>query len=297
MKVVLATLCLNEAEFLPMLYEQHKDWPGMVGWMFSHAACRTYQKANPSMVTPEGLSVDDTAEILRDLARRDPRIYPITAGWAEHEDQAQEKITARNHYLEQIDVLDLNPDLVVVIDGDEAYTHAHQARINELAASRPTVTAWRYPQRHIWRPPGSPWGLFDREAIGAYFNVAHCRVWRYSEGMRYVRDHNTPTYADGTHATRTTYRGRPDGPQCVHLGFARSLATREATNRFYVERGEGREPAGQFNRQMYVDCRRAFCDTDAPLPPGMQIVPYEGPVPEVFHEQRTQPGDPPQVEG
>src|SRR4051794_7463634 len=38
MSVLLATLCINEMEWLPRLYEQHKDWPGMAGWVFVEAA-------------------------------------------------------------------------------------------------------------------------------------------------------------------------------------------------------------------------------------------------------------------
>ena len=38
--IALATLALNEMEWLPLLWEQHRAWPGMVRWVFVEAADR-----------------------------------------------------------------------------------------------------------------------------------------------------------------------------------------------------------------------------------------------------------------
>ena len=34
MRIMLATMCLNEMQWLPFLFKQHKDWPGLVSWTF-----------------------------------------------------------------------------------------------------------------------------------------------------------------------------------------------------------------------------------------------------------------------
>ena len=52
MRIVLATLLLNEMEWLPKLYEQHKDWPGLCGWVFVEAADRVYANVNPEVDHP-----------------------------------------------------------------------------------------------------------------------------------------------------------------------------------------------------------------------------------------------------
>ena len=72
--VALCTLCLNEMEWLARLYEQHRNWPGLLKWVFVEAADVVYAKTNPDMVTSFGLSVDGTSDYLRNLSREDSRI-------------------------------------------------------------------------------------------------------------------------------------------------------------------------------------------------------------------------------
>ena len=74
-------------------------------------------------------------------------------------------------------------------------------------------------------------------------------------------------------------------PECIHLGYASSQENRRAKADYYKARGEGSE-GGRIGRKrsMYVSCRDAHLgwkpgDT---LPHGAQVLPYEGPVPEVF---------------
>ncbi len=319
---LLATLCLNEMEWLPRLYRQHASWPGMAAWCFVEAADRMYAQANPNLVTSSGLSVDGTTEWLMRLGMESQKVLHYRYGLATHEDPAQGKCHARNVYLQLADRI--KPDFIIVIDADEFYTRADQIRLMEylrlslkVRKGRPNPNHWGHMlrQRHVWYPPCYRYepmdvldhsldctcghtdcparcykypDLFSQEVVGGYWKVAHCRVWRWQPGMRHVHNHNAPQTQDGYVMNRGINRlNRIDNmPECVHMGFASSLASRTAKSSYYVARGEGRESGRTLNRQMYVDCRGAWTgwQPGVQLPHGAKVVPYTGPVPEVFQE-------------
>jgi len=52
MSVLIGTICLNEMQWLPMLYEQHRYWPDLEKWVFVEGADRVYQQTNPELVSP-----------------------------------------------------------------------------------------------------------------------------------------------------------------------------------------------------------------------------------------------------
>jgi hypothetical protein len=301
MKVFLATLCLNEMEHLPRLYEQHKNWPGLVEWVFVESADRYFQKVAPELVSNEGLSVDGTTEYLTSLAALDSRIRHIRFGFTEHSsDPAQGKVKARNAYL--IAANEIKPDVVMVVDGDEFYSYADQAKVAGLITKYGARNAFMFRQRHIWHPAsiGSNVPLFKAEVIGGYWDVVHCRCWRWLPGMHYDRNHNNPEDSEGQFLKSLMKRCDylPDMPQCIHLGFASNLANRQAKHEYYKHRGEGKE-GGRLGRmrQMYVNCRRAY-ETWQPgdrLPHGARIIPYTGEIPEVFKEQQN--GQPESIGG
>lgn len=108
MRVMLATLCLNELQWLPYLYEQHKEWPDLVNWTFVESADVSYAKVNPSRVSKDGLSVDGTSEYLHSLAKLDKRVTYIPHGFCSSPDKAQAKCQARNRYLRISD--EVKPD-------------------------------------------------------------------------------------------------------------------------------------------------------------------------------------------
>lgn len=296
MKILLATLCLNEIEWLPLLYQQHKDWPGLCGWVFVESADRIYAEANPTLIsnsdTP-GLSVDGTTEFLQSLASQDSLIHYIPHGISSHSNPAQGKCESRNRYLERADTI--RPDAIIVLDADEFYSYKHQVMLTALAARHMTslYKGVQYRQRHIWYPPGlaatrSPndtwYQKLAYEVTGAYWNVPHTRLWIYEEGMRYKDNHNTPTYGEGLPPIHKLFHPTRD-PYCVHMGFASSLSSRCAKHAYYKARGEGVYD----RRQMYVDCRAAY-ETWTPgkaLPHGAEIIGYTGIIPECFHTSRT----------
>jgi hypothetical protein len=281
MKVALVTLCLNEAEFIEKNYAQHANWPGLAAWIFVEAADHAYAAASPSMVSHHGLSIDATTEILDRLSTCDERVTVIHHGWMRHTDPAQGKCEGRNRYMEIAD--EVRPDMFIVIDQDEFYSREDQLRINELVDLDREHRCFRLHQRHIWRPPSiAHEPLFRHEVVGGYWSVEHVRVFRWCPGLRYTKNHNWPELP-GYAPTKRMFKSPFSGPQCVHLGFARSPRERMATNRYYEHRGEGKEQHG-INRQMYVNCRSSW-ESWSPgddLPHGARVIEYRGEsIPEV----------------
>lgn len=283
MSLCLCTLILNEAEHLPKLYEQHRDWPGMLRWVFVESADRAYADANPDLVTPEGLSVDGTTELLEQITRDDSRVIHIKHGFSDHPDPAQGKCAARSRYLTAAD--EVEPDFLYVVDADEFYCRDAQERIEPLMQKKGIYNAWCFRQRHIWQPPSirnEP--LFALEVVGGFWAIPHCRGWRWQSGLRYASNHNTPETADGVRLDRQLchYEAVLGASECVHLGFASSKQMRTAKNRYYIQRGEGKTD----HRAWYVMSRACF-ETWRPgkkLPRGAQVVSYTGPIPEAFRE-------------
>lgn len=283
MKIVLCTLALNEMEWLPRLYEQHKDWPDLAAWVFVESADRQYATANPDLVTDRGLSTDGTSEWLRQTAVLDERVRYVPYGFSEAADPAQGKCASRQQYLTVAD--EYAPDYLMVLDADEFYTRFDQGAINRWLLNRPESTGWVFRQRHVWRPPSiRREKLLRLEVQGGFWDIPHARAWRWSVGLTYARNHNTPQRPDGTLLDHRLDRAdRVSGsPQCVHFGFASDGRMRLAKNRYYEQRGEG--STADRKRSWYVESRAAF-EHWVPgrgLPHGAGVVRYTGPIPEVF---------------
>lgn len=304
MRVALGTLCLNEMEWLPLLYEQHKDWPGLVRWVFVESADETYAQTNPDRVSKFGLSVDGTTEYLQELSKRDTRIVHVKHGFCRgpvergYRNIEQAKCEARQRYLDAIEYLSPSVEYLVVLDADEFYCRSHQHSIGEVLTAAPNARTYLFPQRHLWLPPSVRGEPITSEAVGGYWSVPHYRVWRWRRGLRYRGNHNWVEDSTGRYLTRKAFRaeqplgvtaqrlaaGGIDLPYCIHMGFASSLVSRAAKHRYYVARGEGVSD----RRQMYVDCRTAYenwSPTRPELPHGAVVIPYRGPVPEVLSER------------
>jgi hypothetical protein len=294
MSVVLCTLVLNEMEWLPRLWEQHKNWPGMLAWIFVEAADKVYAETNPNMVDPVSkcLSVDGTTEFLIQLHRDNTKVHYIPHGLCSSTDKANGKCIARSRYLEMAD--NYNPDYLVIVDADEFHSYKDQARIEQVVSEMPLdKQSFIFTQRHIWYPPTirtkepTPYKwqpLFSQEVVGGYWSVPHCRVYRWQPGLKYERNHNHPQDTQGRMLNASTVRfnrgSRNVQPECIHMGFASSLQSREAKHKYYVARGEGKTD----RRQWYVDCRLAWQNyrLGDRLPHGANIVTYYGQIPECF---------------
>lgn len=285
MSVLLGTICLNEMEWLPRLVQQHRHWPDVVRWVFVEAADSEYARINPELVSPEGLSVDGTSEFLRDLAATNPKVVYIPHGVSHHSDPAKCKIPARQRYMDV--AAEVGPQFLVVLDADEFYTYQDQERLITYMRRHPQYDSFIFPRRDIWRPPSiidQP--LMQYEVVDGFWGIPCCHWWRWGPGVCYKDCHNTPERADGTplNSRRVYLHKDPGMPQMVHMGFAAERRMRAAKNRYYAGRGEAHDK----ERRWYVKSRKYF-ETWRPrtsLPNGAKVIPYNGPVPEVFREEQ-----------
>jgi len=281
-KLCLITICLNEMQWLPDLYSQHKDWPGLERWAFVEAADEVYETTNPHLVSPTGLSVDGTSQFLDRLASQDDRVKVCHLGRVGHRDKANGKVLMKQKALELVQ--DVRPDFVFALDADEFYTVRDQERVFLSMSKAPDYQCYILPRREIWHPPSlvgvSP--LFGLEVVGGFWGIPCCHWWRWCKGMHFGDCHNTPSFPDGRpfNDRLKDLRTAAGVPHMIHMGFASVGATRKAKNRYYADRGE----ANDKQRSWYVESRAAWEDwtpgTD--LPHGAKVVPYDGPVPECF---------------
>lgn len=281
MSIVLGTLCLNEMEWLPKLYEQHKNWPGMEKWVFVEAADACYKEANPTLVSDNDLSVDGTSDYLKQLASNDARIEYIPYGLSNHSNPAQGKCQCRQKYLDACS--EVRPEFVLALDADEFYPLSDQEKIM-LLMGKSQKKGFTFAYRNIWRPPSivdQP--LFRWEVIGRFWKVLVCKFWRWSPGICYKNNHNSPE-VNGVLLNRSLERfdRKSRYPQFVHMGFAGKKEMRLAKNQYYVTRGEGRTD----HRGRYVKSRAAFENwvLGQTLPNNDRVIPYKGPIPEVFQD-------------
>ncbi len=281
MTVLLATLALNEMEWLPRLYAQHREWPRLVRWVFVEAADRVYAEQNPEMVNDSGLSVDGTTEFLLTIHRDNPLVTYIPHGISRTNDPATGKIAARQRYLDVAN--QVNPEFVIVLDADEFYTKKDQAEILKLMRIYSvSYDSFVFHKREIWRPPSiSDQPLFQWEAIEGFWQVPCCHWWKFIPGMAYTDCHNTPSANGRPLNDRSLRHDRMAKSPCMyHLGFASQVNTRLAKNRYYAARGEAIDK----QRKWYVESRAAWQNWKPGdrLPHKGKIIPFTGQIPEVF---------------
>lgn len=282
-RIMLATICLNEMEWLPKLYQQHKAWPGLCEWVFVEGSDAKYKEANPDLVTDRGLSADGTTEHLVELVSLDHRVTVLRHGVSQHADPAQGKCALRNRYLEVAD--SLQPDFIVAIDADEFYSFDSQARHVSLFSDPiyGRYGGYCFSQREIWRPPTCPEApLFSFEVIGGLWRMHHCKVWRWHKGMRHTTSHVWPSLPDGTMLNKNMchFGTRTGTPQYIHLGWAANGQMRQAKTRYYHARGEGQGDG----RLRWMQCREAWYNWQSKqrLPHGAKVIQYRGEIPECF---------------
>jgi glycosyltransferase involved in cell wall biosynthesis len=275
MKLALCTLVLNEMEWLPKLYEQHKNWPGLVEWVFVEAADKVYAETNPELVSADGLSVDGTTEYLTRLAAIDKRITHIKYGFTKHKDPALGKVAARQAYLDYL--VDIRPEFIMILDADEFYMQADQSIINNIMESEDSSTRhFCFQFTHPWHPAciqEEP--LFTLEVVGGFWDMRHTKGIRWSTGLRYAGNHQRPE--DPDLAGNLKFYSEPS---CIHMAFAASHTLRKAKNDYYKARGE----AADRRRRWYCESRSMF-ETWKPgdsLPRGAEVKWYRGPIPECF---------------
>lgn len=283
MKIALVTLLLNEVEWLDLLWRQHRFWPGLVRWVFVESADVEYHRANPDMVASTGLSVDGTTEYLTWLAVERPDLVTyVPHGFSSGQSPERGKCEARQRYFDVLE--DVRPDFVIMLDADEMYARQDQANINDwMAQAGSEWDSFLFRKREIWRPPSIAHEPVPRwEAVRGFWNIPCCHWWRWVPSMHHRNCHNTPTLPCGRPVNRRMLRldDVPGAPQMLHMGFASTAKTRAAKNKYYADRGESADP----KRSWHVESRQAW-ETWRPgdaLPRGARVIPYDGPIPEVF---------------
>src|SRR3990167_6376548 len=274
MSIALCSLVINEMEWLPALYTQHRDWPGLVSWICVESADRVYAETNPEMVNKRGLSVDGTTEYLKELEQKDRRVVYIPHGISNHINPAQGKCESRQRYLEALEVV--KPDYLLILDADEFYTKRDQERISKLfPRADSSYNSFCIPYRHLWRPPSivdRP--IMESEVVKGFWAIEHCHGFRWFPGLRYGNYHMTPKEANGTPLSDKMLflKTLAEYPQCVHLGFAAGRREREAKHRYYATRGE----AADRKRNWYVASRKTWeiWRPGTVIPRGAEIIPY-----------------------
>lgn len=286
MRWAIVTLVLNEMEWLPRLYQQHKDFPGLDKWVFVESADRVYANTNNKLVTSDGLSVDGTSDFLQELADRDDRVIYIPHGFCDNVDKAQGKCEARNRYLEYLE--DIRPNYILQLDADEFWTKKSQQQLDSWVQPSIGDLSFSFNHREIWHPIClSDEPLFKYEVVGGFWDILYCRVFRFIPNMRYTQNHNTPSIK-GTPLTQYLKDHRRvlsnHIPEYVHMGFAvNNIKMRIAKNEYYRMRGEKDDP----RRRWYTDSRACF-ETWKPgerLPKGARVIEYNGAIPEVFIDE------------
>lgn len=292
--IALVTLCLNEMEWLPLLWQQHKDWPDLCAWVFVEAADPEYARANPEMVTREGLSVDGTTRFLEEIwySDEESRIALIAHGFSSGPSAERGKCAARQRYFDVLE--DVRPEFVIMLDADEFYTREDQRKVNGYLRTMPKACASAvFRKREIWRPPSIAHERVPRlEAVGGFWKMPCCHWWRWESGMHHRDCHNTPTLPSGEPVNRSAkwFDRDPDAPQMMHMGFASQARTRLAKNKYYADRGESADPLRSWHVQA-----RAEWETWTPDKMGKvllkngRIVPYVGSVPECFAVNAEEP--------
>jgi hypothetical protein len=267
MKTTFATICLNEAEFIGLNLRQHYDHCDE--WIIVEGADKRYPRA-----TEQGLSVDDTAEIIRSFPDPDKKIRFIQHGWA------ADKCELRNRYADWCD-----DGVVVVFDADEFLSHRDLSWLIDRCRALPRPGSVRIPHIHFWK--------HDRQIItGGYYDVPHDRAYRWEAGCVYRDNHNHPARSFGGELLQESFYEKFDRRLMVepetganahplpcfrHYGFAKSGQNIADKNAYYVNRGEATTRA-----ETTRDRAAWFAEK---LPPNCEVVPWIGGVPEVMQQK------------
>jgi hypothetical protein len=267
MRTVFVSIVLNEEGIVGANLAQHYDHCDE--WIIVEGADVLY----PKDLTKDGLSVDRTAEVVRDFPDPAGKITLIRHGICKNKQEL------RNRYCELIH----DECVVVVFDADEFLCHGHLDFVLKHLRSMAGPGALRIPHVHFWKS--------DSQVIeGGYYNVPHDRLYRWLPGCRYVSDHNHPEVPGGvllrklrSYEKVRNYRHvgdrvTLDAPYFCHYGFCKPAWTVNAKNTYYLHRGEAS------SRPITTASRAAFFNET--LTPDLTVHRWGGMIPEVYHENR-----------
>lgn len=266
MDVTFGTICLNEAQYLSANVHQHIALCDR--WVIVEGADMNFPSEH---VTDEGFSTDGTGDIITELTRKFSHVEHIRHGWA------KDKSELRNRYAELA-----KDGVLIVFDADEFLRRSDLKWIIQALQETPEPACLRLPHVHFWKT--------DQQVItGGYYDIPHNRAYRWQQGSRYQDNHNHPHLPDGRaihdcrlkrferRFVKTISGGYTHYGACwYHYGFCKAPDMIKAKNAYYVNRGEATTRPGTTRD------RAAWFQDDLSA---FNILPWDGPWPEVFSEE------------
>jgi len=260
--LTLASICLNEEEFMQAWLAYHYDTFDSI--VICEGAARDFPR---EAVTVDGLSTDRTAAIVREFPDPEKKIRFVQYGWAGPESSIDDRVFAKME-LRNVYASLIGNSYACTLDTDEflhpGYARALVAQMEE----NPHLNACAIPQLHLWQRS-------SQFITGGYADFAHFRLYRWTPGCRYVVNHNRPSAPDGTLLTDRGLKlklqvaeGELTAPAIVHYGFCEWKTSMEQKNRYYLARGEAS------TRPSTTQFRKAALQGE--LPDGCTVHPYNG---------------------
>jgi hypothetical protein len=258
----LASICLNEEQFIENWLRYHIHSFDRI--VIAEGAAAGYPA---HAVTPDGLSTDRTAELIRAFPDPQHKITLVQYGWCGMDDATDDRVPAKIELRNACARL-APSGFLFTLDVDEFLHPFYVDDLVRLMDAEPEATACAIPQLHLWQTP-------NRYITGGYADVPHFRLFRWHRGCRYVENHNWPSGSDGEPLIARQLRpplhvvgGRLAAPAIIHYGFCESKAAMGEKNAYYLARGEGTSrPATSSFRRAALEGR---------LPEGCRLHPYRG---------------------
>lgn len=276
-------IALNEAEYLRSTLDQVYHWDACHEIIIVEGSDRLYPKEH---LSPDGLSGDGTTEIIRNYPDPKKKIKYISGVYTD-------KIEQRNEYAKRI-----TGNYALILDADEFYTRDDLDRIVQDAEANPEVELFTFDFSHdlSQRTYYHLWYNFQQHVLGGYWDIPHNRIYKWTPGTLYKDgDHNHPVKPNGAKMIAPRVKALASRAKCIHTGFAKSVRNQKDKNKYYQDRGEGKEsnPELRARRQMYIDCRLAY-ENWVPgkgLPHDASVLAFGAPLPEVLkmHEYYSDP--------
>ena len=264
MHTTIGSILLNEAEFIELSLRQHYAYADKI--VLIEGADKLYPS---DLVTKDGLSTDDTAEIIRSFPDPDKKIEFVQYGFAEN------KAVLRNEYAKRTE-----PGILLAVDCDEFLSNRSWELVKPLLEAMSGPGALRIKHVHAWKDYG-------HVVRGLYYDVPHLRLYRWPKKAGHFTCHNHPMLENGTplyklnclkieapwHDLGGGVVGMRD-PFWFHAGFARQAHLIAAKNAYYRARGESQ------TRPDTTRARAAWFAEETPSE--LTISKFNGPYPEVF---------------
>lgn len=275
-KVSVCAIALNEEEYIEYALKGIYSWCHEI--IIIEGAVELYPR---DRVTKNGSSTDKTIEIINNFPDSQNKII-----FVQNNGFWKDKMHQRSEYLKRV-----TGTHVLVLDVDEFYTLNDLDYLLYEMESNPHIQLFEFQRARKYNPDERGiihfWYGFDKHVIGGYWDVPHNRIYKMISGMKYIDNHNHPTYPNGMRTDRLAKNLRmTTAVRCYHTGFTKKLENIVDKNQFYVNRGEGKEEELKIRkmRQMYVDCRKAW-ESWSPgdiLPHGATIHTYLDEVPKIL---------------